>query len=1205
MLFNRLYASGFRIGALMLCALALAGAARGAVRQSNGTGGGNWGTASTWQGGVVPAAGDDVIILAGDAVNMNVNATCASLAIQGTLNANTNTRTITVSGSLTMSGAGAITGGAASRVIAVNGAFAVPVGAACSMAAIQLSVAGPSTIAGGLTFTSGTATRAFDGPATITGSLSFNAGATASFNGDTHLQGGAVTFAGAGTWQVNGALTTSSGATVSGGGVASLVNAAGGLLAQAGSSSAFTGIQLTVTGDARFEGDAAIGAGTWIFNDAVRIQGNGVLDASTGAPTLRMRGDWLNTSAAPDAFVEGTASICEFVGATGTQTILRSADPERFHRVIFNSASAAVPAIVLGCSLEIAHDFDHLNGVTDLAGRSIRLLGAGTGAQHDLSGGALISSAAGALLYAEDPARAYQLVMSNYRVGSADMPVAINATCGRIRITGTRQWGPASFTKTLNTDDVFGGGNVYHGPVTFTAAPTASRWRMGNAAAVADTFHNATFNAFALGGSNNNFIVCANSAGNAFYGTTIFRSTTNGGLFITRNNGAGVGSATFHGPVVATVELTGSIGFADASAGNPTTNIFHGTVQANSVAGSTGNIFFGNNEYSTVVLSPSASFIPGTLTGQTSIYLRNVAQSGPLPQRIIGASNSRIYCGGATYPAAFEGPVVFTADTVGIYSSAFSGDAAITGNSQLFLTANTFSGLDNLFVKRGAANSACVGGNSFGVADGTTTFRNEGAGYFRLANSAADAHRGTVRYVQSGAGALHPAYGADCTYEGDISTVGTAAQVQFAVGAGRVTLSGIDQAIHGHVALPPLFYRLTCAQSGILTLNVPATVRNDLVLSNGAVNLNGRELTLGVATGTPGTLTRSAGHLYGGSFRRWFPTAAVTLGAVNGLFPMGTADGAYRPFWFGSTANLTAGGTLAVTHAPTVAGSFHITPFMDASWGFNVLAVSNAVWTTSVANGFSINGTTARIRYGGEGFSPFNLSDVNATRSAGAVGTHAASSSFGAPLEVSRTGLSNALIAQAWRIGTRDPWSSPLPVELLRFTAAADAGKVHCAWATASERDAAHFLIERSRDGSAYEEVAMVQATGNSQQLIEYVATDPAPYPGLSYYRLTQVDADGAQERFAAVAVLVEQLGTDLVVFPNPSAGRGLHLMAEPEAQLRIAVLGSDGRLLMSMAARAAADGRCPVDATGLAAGCYILQAEANGRLRSTRLVLE
>lgn len=48
---------------------------------SNGTGGGNWSSGSTWQGGVVPTVSNDVVIVGGDSVFTGTGARCSNLTL--------------------------------------------------------------------------------------------------------------------------------------------------------------------------------------------------------------------------------------------------------------------------------------------------------------------------------------------------------------------------------------------------------------------------------------------------------------------------------------------------------------------------------------------------------------------------------------------------------------------------------------------------------------------------------------------------------------------------------------------------------------------------------------------------------------------------------------------------------------------------------------------------------------------------------------------------------------------------------------------------------------------------------------------------------------------------------------------------------------------------------------------------------------------
>ena len=84
-----------------------------------------------------------------------------------------------------------------------------------------------------------------------------------------------------------------------------------------------------------------------------------------------------------------------------------------------------------------------------------------------------------------------------------------------------------------------------------------------------------------------------------------------------------------------------------------------------------------------------------------------------------------------------------------------------------------------------------------------------------------------------------------------------------------------------------------------------------------------------------------------------------------------------------------------------------------------------------------------------------------------------------------------------------------LPVELVAFAAAATPEGVLLTWETASERNNDFFTLWRSRSGEQFGEVAQINGAGNTTQAQHYAFNDKKPYPGLSYYRLSQTDYNG------------------------------------------------------------------------------------------------
>ncbi|OUJ75953.1 T9SS type A sorting domain-containing protein [Hymenobacter crusticola] len=115
----------------------------------------------------------------------------------------------------------------------------------------------------------------------------------------------------------------------------------------------------------------------------------------------------------------------------------------------------------------------------------------------------------------------------------------------------------------------------------------------------------------------------------------------------------------------------------------------------------------------------------------------------------------------------------------------------------------------------------------------------------------------------------------------------------------------------------------------------------------------------------------------------------------------------------------------------------------------------------------------------------------------------------------------------------------PLPVELSAFSARRLGTAVVCRWTTASEKNSAKFIIERSADGRDFQAIGTVAAAGTSTAMHTYSFTDQQPLAGVAYYRLRQVDED-ATESFSPVVTVAgcaQCLADNVLITPNPSSG--------------------------------------------------------------------
>ncbi|WP_119844566.1 T9SS type A sorting domain-containing protein [Reichenbachiella sp. MSK19-1] len=92
----------------------------------------------------------------------------------------------------------------------------------------------------------------------------------------------------------------------------------------------------------------------------------------------------------------------------------------------------------------------------------------------------------------------------------------------------------------------------------------------------------------------------------------------------------------------------------------------------------------------------------------------------------------------------------------------------------------------------------------------------------------------------------------------------------------------------------------------------------------------------------------------------------------------------------------------------------------------------------------------------------------------------------------------------------------PLPVDLLYFDVVweTQSYSARLKWVTSSETNNSHFVVERSDDGVLFGEIAQIDGQGTINTTHEYEYVDQSPRGDVSYYRLKQVDFDGAYEYF-------------------------------------------------------------------------------------------
>lgn len=115
--------------------------------------------------------------------------------------------------------------------------------------------------------------------------------------------------------------------------------------------------------------------------------------------------------------------------------------------------------------------------------------------------------------------------------------------------------------------------------------------------------------------------------------------------------------------------------------------------------------------------------------------------------------------------------------------------------------------------------------------------------------------------------------------------------------------------------------------------------------------------------------------------------------------------------------------------------------------------------------------------------------------------------------------------------------NTPLPVELLYFDANAKENKVQLEWKTVTEINNDYFEVLKSVNAENWEKIAVIQGAGTTTTEVTYETYDNNPYAGTSYYKLKQVDFDGAYEYSDIRAVRFEENSMSTIsLYPNPSS---------------------------------------------------------------------
>jgi len=124
--------------------------------------------------------------------------------------------------------------------------------------------------------------------------------------------------------------------------------------------------------------------------------------------------------------------------------------------------------------------------------------------------------------------------------------------------------------------------------------------------------------------------------------------------------------------------------------------------------------------------------------------------------------------------------------------------------------------------------------------------------------------------------------------------------------------------------------------------------------------------------------------------------------------------------------------------------------------------------------------------------------------------------------------------------------STTLPITLVTWSVsavAADLAKL--SWQTTDAVNFDHFMLQRSTDGSSFQDIHTTPAIGKDGPLQNYSYTDQYAYNGTLYYRLAMVDKDGATSYSTIISVSFNNAAASNVrIYPTVIENNSLYVEA-------------------------------------------------------------
>ncbi|MEM0996019.1 MAG: PKD domain-containing protein [Bacteroidota bacterium] len=218
--------------------------------------------------------------------------------------------------------------------------------------------------------------------------------------------------------------------------------------------------------------------------------------------------------------------------------------------------------------------------------------------------------------------------------------------------------------------------------------------------------------------------------------------------------------------------------------------------------------------------------------------------------------------------------------------------------------------------------------------------------------------------------------------------------------------------------------------------------------------------------------------------------------------------------------------------------------------------------------------------------------------------TYTAPGVYNVMLIASNSGGADTIFYQVEVIGL--PCSLPIDVELRAYPVGND---IILNWETPADFSTSNFSVQRSYDGSNFQQIGLVPGTEGQNNLYDYIDVGPERNRTI-YYRLMEITQNGETDYSNVVTARIGDDNSDwLLIYPNPVSGQqvlNIDAFLLSEDQLRYEMYDALGRsVFQADRSFGAGIGRLQIETSAIPQGTYFLRVLSEQGMTVKRIVVE